>query len=113
VIEYKRKDGVGFQEPYLPAGYDKVKKKITAFIWAYPAEFKDKNSAGQNNQNNEFTLPYYGSFVYWVTRGYVVLDDASFLLLVRNYRTNDNFISQLVDNAEAARQRSRCFRLYR
>jgi hypothetical protein len=32
---------------YLPAGYDKVKKKITALIWAYPAEFKDKNSAGR------------------------------------------------------------------
>jgi hypothetical protein len=30
VIEYKRKDGA-LQEPYLPAGYDKVKKKITAF----------------------------------------------------------------------------------
>jgi hypothetical protein len=56
-----------------------VKRKITVLIWAYPAEFKDKNSAGQNNQNpNEFTLPYYGSFVYWVTRGYVVLDDALF-----------------------------------
>jgi hypothetical protein len=31
---------------YLPAGYDKVKRKFL-LIWAYPTEYKDKNSAGQ------------------------------------------------------------------
>ena len=106
VIEYKRKDGVALSGTlYLPAGYDKVKKeKLPLLIWAYPAEFKDKNSAGQNNQNpNEFTLPYYGSFVYWVTKGYVVLDDASFPIIGEGTtEPNDNFISQLIDNAEAA-----------
>jgi hypothetical protein len=51
-LNTKEKTGCAF----IPAGYDKVKRKITAFIWAYPAEFKDKNSAGQNNQNpNEFS----------------------------------------------------------
>ena len=63
----------------MPDGYDRVKKseKLPLLIWAYPAEYKDKNSAGQNNKNpNEFTFPYYGSFVYWVTKGYAVLDDA-------------------------------------
>jgi dipeptidyl aminopeptidase/acylaminoacyl peptidase len=30
---------------YLPAGYDKVKKKLPLLIWAYPTEYKDKNSA--------------------------------------------------------------------
>ncbi|MDG2433243.1 prolyl oligopeptidase family serine peptidase [Flavobacterium sp.] len=106
VIEYKRKDGVSLSGTlYLPAGYDKAKKeKLPLLIWAYPAEFKDKNSAGQNNQNpNEFTFPYYGSFVYWVTKGYVVLDDASFPIIGEGTtEPNDNFISQLVDNAEAA-----------
>ncbi|MBX9887386.1 MAG: prolyl oligopeptidase family serine peptidase [Flavobacteriaceae bacterium] len=106
VIQYKRKDGVALSGTlYLPAGYDKTKKeKLPLLIWAYPAEFKDKNSAGQNNQNpNEFTLPYYGSFVYWVTKGYVVLDDASFPIIGEGTtEPNDNFITQLVDNAEAA-----------
>ena len=80
VIKYKRKDGVDLSGTlYLPDGYDRVKKteKLPLLIWAYPEEFKDKNSAGQNKQNpNEFTFPYYGSFVYWVTKGYAVLDDA-------------------------------------
>jgi hypothetical protein len=62
-----------------------------------PAEFKDKNSAGENNPD-EFTLPY-GSFVYWVTKGYVLLDDASFPIIGEGTtEPNDNFISQLVDN---------------
>ena len=106
VIKYKRKDGVELSGTlYLPAGYDKIKKeKLPLLIWAYPAEYKDKNSAGQSTQNsNEFTFPYYGSFVYWVTKGYVVLDDAAFPIIGEGTtEPNDNFISQLVDNAEAA-----------
>ncbi|MCV9930344.1 prolyl oligopeptidase family serine peptidase [Flavobacterium sp. LS1R49] len=106
VIKYKRKDGVELSGTlYLPEGYDKVKKeKLPLLIWAYPAEYKDKNSAGQSNQNpNEFTFPYYGSFIYWVTKGYVVLDDASFPIIGEGTtEPNDNFITQLVDDAEAA-----------
>ena len=106
VIKYKRKDGLDLSGTlYLPENYDRNKKdKFPLLIWAYPAEFKDKNSAGQNSQNpNEFTFPYYGSFVYWVTKGYAVLDDAAFPIVGEGTtEPNDNFISQLVDNAEAA-----------
>ncbi len=106
LIKYKRKDGVDLSGTlYLPAGYDKTKKeKLPLLIWAYPAEYKDKNSAGQVTTNpNEFTFPYYGSFVYWVTRGYVVLDDAAFPIIGEgNAEPNDTFIEQLVANAEAA-----------
>ncbi|WP_333695639.1 alpha/beta hydrolase family protein [Flavobacterium sp.] len=106
VIKYQRKDGVELSGTlYLPVGYDKTKKeKLPLLIWAYPAEFKDKNSAGQSDKNpNEFTFPYYGSFVYWVTRGYAVLDDASFPIIGEGTtEPNDTFIEQLVANAEAA-----------
>ncbi|PBJ13796.1 prolyl oligopeptidase family serine peptidase [Flavobacterium sp. ACN6] len=106
VIKYKRKDGLELSGTlYLPAGYDKAKKeKLPLLIWAYPAEYKDRNSASQTTQNsNEFTFPYYGSFVYWVTKGYVVLDDAAFPIIGEGTtEPNDNFISQLVDNAAAA-----------
>ncbi|MDN3677878.1 prolyl oligopeptidase family serine peptidase [Flavobacterium paronense] len=107
VIKYKRKDGVDLSGTlYLPDGYDRTKKteKLPLLIWAYPEEFKDKNSAGQNKQNpNEFTFPYYGSFVYWVTKGYAVLDDASFPIIGEGTtEPNDTFMTQLVDDAEAA-----------
>jgi len=106
VIKYNRKDGVELSGTlYLPVGYDTAKKeKLPLLIWAYPQEYKDKNSAGQSNQNpNEFTYPYYGSFVYWVTKGYAVLDNASFPIVGEgSTEPNDNFIEQLVSSAEAA-----------
>ena len=106
LIQYKRKDGVELTGTlYLPANYDKTKKeKLPLLIWAYPTEYKDKNSAGQNTQNpNEFTFPNYGSFVYWVSKGYAVLDDAAFPIIGEGKtEPNDNFMEQLVWNAEAA-----------
>ncbi len=106
LIKYKREDGVELSGTlYLPIGYDTTKKeKMPLLIWAYPTEYKDKNSAGQSNQNpNEFTFPYYGSFVYWVTKGYVVLDDASFPIIGEGEKEpNDSFITQLVANGKAA-----------
>ncbi len=107
VIKYHRADGVELSGTlYLPAGYNRKAKteKLPLLIWAYPAEYKDKNSAGQSTANpNEFTYPYYGSFVYWVSRGYAVLDDAAFPIIGEGKtEPNDNFIEQLVSNAKAA-----------
>jgi len=106
VIKYQRADGVELSGTlYLPEGYDRDKKeKLPLLIWAYPTEYIDKNSAGQSTANpNEFTFPYYGSFVYWVTRGYAVLDDAAFPIIGEGEdEPNDTFIEQLVSNAKAA-----------
>lgn len=107
VITYKREDGLELSGTlYLPKGYDRKKKdeKLPLLIWAYPREFKDKNSAGQvTNNPNEFTFPYYGSFVYWVTKGYAVLDDASFPIVGEGTEEpNDTYVQQLVANGKAA-----------
>ncbi len=106
VLRYKRADGVDLSGTlYLPVGYDMNKKeKIPLLVWAYPQEFKDRNSAGQSNKNpNQFTFPSYGSFIYWVTKGYAVLDDASFPIIGEGDKEpNDSFIEQLVANGRAA-----------
>lgn len=106
VIKYKREDGLELSGTlYLPVGYDiKKKEKLPMIMWAYPAEYKDKSSAGQTTSNpNEFTFPYYGSPIYWVTRGYVVLDDAAFPIVGEgDEEPNDTFVEQLVANAKAA-----------
>ena len=106
VIKYKREDWLELSGTlYLPVGYDmKKKEKLPLIMWAYPAEYKDKNSAGQTTANsNEFTFPFYGSPIYWVTRGYAVLDDAAFPIVGENdEQPNDTFIEQLVSNAKAA-----------
>ncbi|MDF0715455.1 prolyl oligopeptidase family serine peptidase [Muricauda sp. 334s03] len=106
VITYKRDDGLELSGTlYLPVGYDMEKKeKMPMVLWAYPREYKDKNSASQNTSNpNEFTYPYWGSPIYWVTKGYVVLDGAAFPIIGEgDEQPNDTFRSQLVANAKAA-----------
>lgn len=106
VITYKRDDGLELEGTlYLPVGYDKeAKEKKPMILWAYPREYKDKSSASQSTTNpNEFIYPYYGSPIYWVTRGYVVLDDAAFPIVGEgDQEPNDTFRSQLVGNAKAA-----------
>ncbi|MCB0704274.1 MAG: S9 family peptidase [Saprospiraceae bacterium] len=106
VITYQREDGLELQGTlYLPLGYDMEKKeRMPMIMWAYPREFKDKSSASQNTSNpNEFIYPYYGSPIYWVTRGYVILDDAAFPIVGEgDEQPNDSFRSQLVANAKAA-----------
>jgi dipeptidyl aminopeptidase/acylaminoacyl peptidase len=106
VITYKRDDGLELSGTlYLPVGYDMEKKeKMPMILWAYPREYKDKNSASQNTSNpNEFTYPYWGSPIYWVTKGYVVLDGAAFPIIGEgDEQPNDTFRSQLVANAKAA-----------
>jgi dipeptidyl aminopeptidase/acylaminoacyl peptidase len=104
VIEYKREDGLDLSGTlYLPLDYEEG-KRYPMILWAYPREFKDKASAGQNTQNpNEFVYPFWGSPIYWVTRGYVVLDDASFPIIGEgDEEPNDSFRPQLVSNAKAA-----------
>lgn len=106
VITYEREDGVELSATlYLPVGYDmKNKEKMPMIMWAYPREYKDKSSAGQvTSSSNEFTYPWYGSPIFWVNRGYVVLDDAAFPIIGEGEdQPNDSFRKQLVDNAKAA-----------
>jgi len=107
VITYERADGVTLSGTlYLPADYDleSKKEKLPLLLWAYPTEYKDKATAGMSTHNaNTFTYPSYGSFIYWVTKGYAVLDDASFPIIGEGDKEpNDTFIEQLVADAEAA-----------
>lgn len=106
IISYKRDDGLELSGTlYLPVGYDKVKKeKMPMILWAYPKEFKNQTSASQKTSNpNRFTFPHYGSPIYWVTKGYVVLNRATFPIVGEgDEQPNDTFREQLVANAKAA-----------
>jgi dipeptidyl aminopeptidase/acylaminoacyl peptidase len=106
VIQYSRDDGVDLSGTlYLPAGYDRSSgERLPMLLWAYPREFKDRQSAGQvTTSPHRFTYPYYGSPIFWVTRGYAVLDGASFPIIgVGDEEPNDSFVEQLVGNGKAA-----------
>jgi dipeptidyl aminopeptidase/acylaminoacyl peptidase len=106
VISYKREDGVDLTATlYLPVGYDKEKKeKMPMLMWAYPREFKDATTASQTTSSPyQFTSVNWGSPLYWVTRGYAVLDNTAFPIIGEgDNEPNDSFVEQLVGNAKAA-----------
>lgn len=105
-IRYKRKDGVDLTaDLYLPKGYD-VKRDgpLPVFMWAYPREFKSAADAAQiRGSKYTFTRVSSGSALFWVTQGYAIMDNTEFPIVGEGENNpNDNFIQQLVWNAEAA-----------
>ncbi len=105
-ITYKRKDGVDLAaDLYLPKGYDKAKDGLLPVImWAYPREFKSSNDAAQiRGSKYSFVRVSWGSPIYWATQGYAVMDNTEFPIVGEgDKQPNDNFIEQLIWNAEAA-----------
>jgi dipeptidyl aminopeptidase/acylaminoacyl peptidase len=106
LVKYKRKDGIDLSFTlYLPVGYNKVKDgPLPTLLWAYPREFNDAAAAGQvSGSPFTFTRVSPASALVYVTQGYAVLMDAAFPIVgVAGKEPNDNFIEQLVGDAEAA-----------
>ena len=105
-VEYTRADGVPLSATlYLPPGYDASRDgPLPTLVWAYPTEFKSADAAGQRSDSPyQFTYVSYWGAVPFVTRGYAVLDDASFPIVGEaEAEPNDTFREQLVMNAQAA-----------
>jgi dipeptidyl aminopeptidase/acylaminoacyl peptidase len=105
-IRYKRKDGVELTATlYLPPNYDPKKDGPRPMLmWAYPADFKSADAAGQVTDS-----PYrFNRISYWgpqafLTMGYTVLDNFSVPIVGEGSKEpNDTYIPQLVASAEAA-----------
>ncbi|MEJ7693417.1 prolyl oligopeptidase family serine peptidase [Daejeonella sp.] len=105
-VFYKRADGIDLTgDLYLPKDYDKAKDgPLPTIIWAYPREFISAADAAQvRGSENRFTTLSWASPVFWVTRGYAVLDNAEMPIVAQgDKRPNDTFVEQLKLNAEAA-----------
>jgi dipeptidyl aminopeptidase/acylaminoacyl peptidase len=73
-------------------------------MWAYPREFKSSNDAAQiRGSKHTFVRVSWGSPIFWATQGYAVMDNTEFPIVGEgDKQPNDNFIEQLVWNAEAA-----------
>jgi dipeptidyl aminopeptidase/acylaminoacyl peptidase len=105
VLKYKRADGVDLTaDLYLPPGYKKEDGPLPTFLWAYPEEFKSKSNAGQvKGSPYTFTRIGPGSAIFWVTRGYAILDNASIPIVGEgDAEPNDSYVQQLVASAKAA-----------
>ena len=104
LVTYKRSDGVDLTATlYLPAGYKQV-DKLPVVVWAYPMEYNDAATAGQNRDTPwRFTRIGGYSPLFFLTQGYAVLDDAAMPVVGSDPETvNDSFIEQVVASAQAA-----------
>ncbi|MDW3647505.1 MAG: prolyl oligopeptidase family serine peptidase [Bacteroidia bacterium] len=106
LIKYERNDGLPLTGTlYTPPGYDPQKDgPIPVLLWAYPREFKSASAAGQvSGSPNRFVRLYGGSPLFWVARGYAILDGPSMPVIGEgDEEPNDSFVKQLVANAAAA-----------
>jgi dipeptidyl aminopeptidase/acylaminoacyl peptidase len=105
-VTYSRKDGLNLSAViYTPVGYDPTKDgTLPVLMWAYPREYKSKEVAAQvRGSKYAFTRLNWGSPIYWVTRGYAIMDQTEMPIVGEGDKEpNDYFLEQLVWNAEAA-----------
>ena len=104
VVTYKRADGVDLTATlYLPPGY-KEGDTLPVVVWAYPLEYNDAATAGQNRDSPwRFTRVGGYSHLFFLMQGYAVLDRAAMPVVGPDPETvNDSFIEQIVASAQAA-----------
>lgn len=104
-LRYKRPDGVDLTATLLlPPGYKKEDGPLPAFLWAYPAEFKNAAAAGQvSGSPYQFNRISYWTGAAFVTMGYAVLENASIPIVGEGDKEpNDTYVEQLVASAKAA-----------
>ncbi len=105
-ITYKRADGVILTARlFLPAGYDKERDgKLPVFMWTYPYEYRCVAEAQKYRQDRyTFPVPSRTVHIMWATKGYAVVQGFSMPIISKTTKSepNDDFINQLVMNAEA------------
>jgi len=104
LLSYPRKDGIKLSATlYLPKDFKKGDAPLPVLIWAYPREFKTLAAAGQvKGSPYRFTRLAFRSPVYWVTRGYAILDQADMPIVGEGKEEpNNTFLEQIEDNATA------------
>lgn len=104
-VQYSRADGLSLSATlYLPKGYTIADGPLPMLLWAYPREYKSADAASQvRGTPYQFTRISWGSPIYWVTRGYAVLDNADMPIVGEgDQQPNDTFVEQLEANAKAA-----------
>jgi dipeptidyl aminopeptidase/acylaminoacyl peptidase len=103
LVKYKRADGVQCSFTlYLPPDY-KEGRRLPTVMWAYPREYNDPDTAGQvAGSAQRFTAIRGYSHLFFLLRGYAVLDGAT-MPVVGDFKTaNDTYIEQIVMSAKAA-----------
>jgi len=103
LVRYARKDGVPLSfQMLLPPGYQKG-ERLPTVLYAYPMEYSGAATAGQvSGSARRFMRIYGASHLFFLLRGYAVLDQTTMPMVGDPETTYDTFVPQLVADAEAA-----------
>ena len=103
IVRYQRKDGVPLSfQLLLPPGYKKG-ERLPTVLYAYPLEYSGAATAGQVSGSAQRFMRFYGpSHLFFLLRGYAVLDQTAMPMVGDPETTYDTFVPQLVADAEAA-----------
>ena len=103
LVRYERADGVPLSfHLHLPPGY-KEGTRLPTVLYAYPLEYSGASTAGQVSGSTQRFSRFYGpTHLFFLLRGYAVLDRTAMPMLGDPETTYDTFVPQLVADAEAA-----------
>lgn len=103
LIKYERNDGVPLSGTlYYPLNY-RPGRRYPTIVWAYPREYTDISTAGQvRAATNRYARISGTSILFFLLRGYVVLDNATIPVVGDPLTANDNFVEQISAGAKAA-----------
>jgi dipeptidyl aminopeptidase/acylaminoacyl peptidase len=104
ILTYDRGDGVQLTGLlHLPPGYDpETDGPLPLVVWAYPLDYGDAATAGQVRGTTErFTRLTAGDPVWFVLRGYAVLQHATMPVIGDPETMNDTYVEQISAAAAA------------
>ncbi|HKD88937.1 MAG TPA: prolyl oligopeptidase family serine peptidase, partial [Streptosporangiaceae bacterium] len=104
LLTYDRGDGVQLTGMlHLPPGYDPARDgRLPVVIWAYPLDYGDAATAGQVRGTTErFTRLMASDPVWFVLRGYAVLQGATMPVIGDPETMNDSYVEQITQAAAA------------
>jgi dipeptidyl aminopeptidase/acylaminoacyl peptidase len=103
IVRYQRQDGIPLSfQLLLPPGYRKG-ERLPTVLYAYPLEYSGAATAGQVSGSAQRFMRFYGpSHLFFLLRGYAVLDQTAMPMVGDPETTYDTFVPQLVADAEAA-----------
>jgi dipeptidyl aminopeptidase/acylaminoacyl peptidase len=103
IVRYEREDGVPLSfQLHLPPGYQEG-TPLPTVLYAYPLEYSDPSTAGQvRGSSQRFSRIWGASHLFFLLRGYAVLDNTAMPMLGDPETTYNTFVPQLVADAEAA-----------
>ncbi|MFP3939336.1 MAG: prolyl oligopeptidase family serine peptidase [Thermoanaerobaculia bacterium] len=103
IVRYEREDGVPLSFTlHLPPGHEEG-TPLPTVLYAYPLEYSGAATAGQvRGSDRRFSRFRGASHLYFLLRGYAVLDQTAMPMIGDPETTYDTFVPQLVADAEAA-----------